>query len=57
MDMCMADVTGMDVRAGDEVVIFGQDPGVQSMAAACHTIPYEILTAVSQRVKRVFIKE
>ncbi len=57
MDMCMADVTGMDVRAGDEVVIFGQDPDVQSMAAACDTIPYEILTAVSQRVKRVFVKE
>jgi alanine racemase len=57
MDMCMVDVSGMDVRAGDEVLMFGQDPDVQAMADACNTIPYEILTAVSQRVKRVFITE
>ncbi|MEY3982633.1 MAG: hypothetical protein RL160_190 [Bacteroidota bacterium] len=57
MDMCMVDVTGLDVRAGDEVLIFGTDPDVSAMAAACDTIPYEILTAVSQRVKRVFVKE
>lgn len=57
MDMCMVDVTGLEVRAGDEVLIFGQDPDVQMMAEACETIPYEILTAVSQRVKRVFVNE
>lgn len=57
MDMAMVDVTDIPCHAGDEVVLFGEDPTVQEMAKACETIPYEILTAVSQRVKRVFVSE
>lgn len=57
MDMAMVDVSDIPCNAGDEVVLFGEEPTVEEMARACDTIPYEILTAVSQRVKRVFIAE
>jgi alanine racemase len=57
MDMAMVDVSDIPCNTGDEVILFGEDPSVQDMAGACDTIPYEILTAVSQRVKRVFIAE
>jgi alanine racemase len=57
MDMAMVDVSDIPCNTGDEVILFGEDPSVQHMAHACDTIPYEILTAVSQRVKRVFIAE
>ncbi|MFN9112516.1 MAG: alanine racemase C-terminal domain-containing protein, partial [Bacteroidota bacterium] len=57
MDMAMVDVSDVPCNAGDEVVLFGEEPTVEEMARACDTIPYEILTAVSQRVKRVFIAE
>ncbi|MGV3539077.1 MAG: bifunctional UDP-N-acetylmuramoyl-tripeptide:D-alanyl-D-alanine ligase/alanine racemase [Rufibacter sp.] len=54
MDMCMVDVTGLDVRAGDEVLIFGEGLPLTELAARIGTIPYELLTNVSTRVKRVF---
>lgn len=54
MDMCMLDVTGLDVREGDEVIIFGEEPGIKQLADAIGTIPYEILTGISSRVSRVF---
>ncbi|MFN5072781.1 MAG: bifunctional UDP-N-acetylmuramoyl-tripeptide:D-alanyl-D-alanine ligase/alanine racemase [Cyclobacteriaceae bacterium] len=54
MDMAMVDVTGMDVRAGDEVIIFGPELPITEVAARIDTIPYEILTATSERVKRVY---
>ena len=58
MDMIMADVTGIGgVQAGDEVIIFGQQLPVQSLAKWAETIPYEIMTGISQRVKRVFYEE
>lgn len=57
MDMCMIDVSGLDVSEGDEVIIFGDDYTVSQMAKALDTIPYEILTSISQRVKRVYLKE
>jgi Alr-MurF fusion protein len=57
MDMCAVDVTGMEVNEGDEVVIFGKEHPVQEMAATLETIPYEIFTSVSQRVKRVYFRE
>lgn len=57
MDTCMVDVTGIDVREGDEVVIFGEGAPVVEMARRLDTIPYEILTGISARVKRIFIKE
>ncbi len=54
MDTTMIDVTGMDVREGDEVVIFGDDCPVSRLAEKMGTIPYEVFTSVSGRVKRVY---
>ena len=57
MDMTMVDVTDVDAKEGGEVVIFGKNPTIKELAKWAHTIPYEILTNVSNRVKRVFISE
>ncbi|RYJ41612.1 bifunctional UDP-N-acetylmuramoyl-tripeptide:D-alanyl-D-alanine ligase/alanine racemase [Flavobacterium beibuense] len=57
MDMMMVDVTHIDCKEGDRAIIFGTAPTVVEMANALGTIPYEILTSISQRVKRVFYKE
>lgn len=57
MDMLMADCTGIDCREGDAVIIFGKSPTVIEMAEKLQTIPYEILTSISQRVKRIFYRE
>ncbi|MFT6738672.1 MAG: alanine racemase [Paraglaciecola sp.] len=58
MDMCMVDVTDIaDVEQGDEVIVFGENPKVEDLAAAVGTIPYEIFTGVSSRVKRVYFQE
>jgi alanine racemase len=57
MDMCMLDVTGMDVKTGDEVVVFNDVLTISELAEQIHTIPYEILTNISQRVKRVYFYE
>ena len=54
MDMTMVDVTGIDVQEGDEAIIFGPDRPISQLATDIGTIPYEILTNVSERVKRVF---
>ena len=57
MDLCMVDVTGIPAKEGDTAVIFGEDLSVIELAKNIGTIPYEILTSVSPRVKRVYIKE
>jgi alanine racemase len=58
MDMTMIDVTGIpNVKEGDEVIIFGDHLPVQQVAEWAQTIPYEIMTGVSQRVKRVYFEE
>ena len=57
MDMTMVDVTDINAAVGDEVILFGQDPTIQQLAEWAGTIPYEVLTNVSQRVKRVFVNE
>lgn len=57
MDMMMVDVTGIDCKEGDSAIIFGRNPSVVEMAQVLGTIPYEILTSISQRVKRIFYKE
>jgi alanine racemase len=58
MDMLMADVTGLDVSPGDEVVIIGPQGGdridVREMAAQIGTIPYEILSRIGSRIERVY---
>lgn len=57
MDLCMVDVTNIKANEGDSVIIFGEDLSVMDLAESIQTIPYEILTAVSPRVKRIYIKE
>lgn len=57
MDMMMVDVTGIDCKEGDTAIIFGKNPSVVEMAEILGTIPYEVLTSISQRVKRIFYKE
>jgi alanine racemase len=54
MDMCMADISGTDAKEGDEAEIFGMNITVEEMAAKCGTIPYEILTSIPSRVRRIF---
>ena len=57
MDMCMADITGIDAVTGDEAEIFGENISISEIAEICQTIPYEILTSIPGRVKRVFYRE
>jgi alanine racemase len=58
MDMTMIDVTGIPgVKEGDEVIVFGEQIPVQQLAAWSNTIPYEIMTSISGRVKRVYFQE
>ena len=60
MDCCMIDITDIDnVREGDEVTVFSPTDGnrADDMAALLGTIPYEVMTSISTRVKRIFIRE
>ncbi len=58
MDMTMVDVTDIpNLQEGDEVEIFGSNLSVSQLARWCGTIPYEILTGIHQRVKRVYVEE
>ena len=57
MDMLMIDVTEIDVKIGDEVIVFGNDLRITEIAKIWETIPYEVMTSISQRVKRIFYKE
>lgn len=56
MDMSMLDVTGLDVKVGDTVTVFGEDPTVSDLADILGTIPYEILTSVPRRIRRVIVR-
>ena len=56
MDMCMADVTGLDLRSGDAVELFGEHLPVEEAAALAGTIQYELLCAVSPRVPREYLE-
>ncbi len=57
MDMTMVDVTSAGASEGDTVVVFGPDLSISELARQIGTIPYELLTGISERVKRVFFKE
>ncbi len=57
MDMCMIDVTGMKVKEGDTVFVFNAEHPVIELAEAAKTIPYEVLSRISRRVKRVYFYE
>ena len=57
MDMCMLDVTGLDVKVGDTVTIFGENPTITELAELLGTIPYEILTSVPRRIERIVVSD
>jgi alanine racemase len=57
MDMCMIDITGMTVNEGDTVLVYNDAASIKLLAEKLGTIPYEILTSVSGRVKRVYYYE
>ena len=55
MDMTMIDITEIEASEGDEVILFGKELPIQEVAKKINTIPYEILTSTSERVKRIFV--
>jgi alanine racemase len=57
MDMLMVDVTDIECKEGNTVIVFGERPTVNEIAKLLQTIPYEVLTSISQRVKRIFYRE
>ena len=57
MDVAMIDVTDIDCREGDQVIIFGEELPVTVLSDAIDTIPYEVLTGISNRVKRVYYQD
>ena len=57
MDMCLVDLTGIDAKEGDDVIIFSAKYPIERLAEAAQTIPYEILSRISRRVKRVYYHE
>ncbi|MCT8339292.1 alanine racemase [Flavobacteriaceae bacterium TK19130] len=57
MDMIMVDVTEIDCKEGDVVIIFGENPRANELAEIAGTISYELITSVSQRIKRVICRK
>lgn len=57
MDMLMVDITEIHCNEGDNVIIFGKEPTVVTIAKELDTIAYEVMAGISQRVKRIFYKE
>jgi alanine racemase len=57
MDMTMLDVTGINCKEGDKVIVFGEQLPIRQVAGWGNTIPYEIMTGVSQRVKRIYYED
>lgn len=57
MDMTMIDITGIPAKEGTEVIVFGNEYSILEIARQLETIPYEVLTGISARVKRVYFHE
>ena len=57
MDMCMVDLTGIPASEGDEVILFGKKNPIEELSREIGTIPYELLTDISSRVKRIYYRE
>lgn len=57
MDVCMIDVTDIECKEGDKVVVFGDDLPITILSDKLDTIPYEVLTSVSSRVKRIYYQD
>lgn len=56
MDMCFIDVTGLAISEGDEVELFGEHVLLSELAKCAGTIPYEIISTLSRRVKRIYYR-
>ena len=56
MDMLMVDLEKLPAKDGDKVIIFNENPSLEEFSKYCKTIPYEVLTSISRRVKRIYIK-
>lgn len=57
MDVCMIDVTDIDCREGDQAIIFGDELPITVLSDVLDTIPYEVLTSISTRVKRIYYQD
>ncbi len=57
MDMCMIDISDIPAKTGDEVILFGKKHPISKLAKRAGTIPYEIMTGISQRVKKIYYRE
>ena len=57
MDMCMIDLTDIECKEDDTAILFNEEYPIERIAEACETIPYEILTSISHRVKRIYFQE
>ncbi len=57
MDMMMIDLGNFIAKEGEEVIIFNSNPSLEDFSDYCKTIPYEVLTSISRRVKRIYIKD
>jgi alanine racemase len=57
MDMLMIEITNIDCKEGDEVIVFGAENNLESLTDSINSISYELLTAISQRVKRVITRK
>ena len=57
MDMIMVDVTEIDCKEGDQAEVFGRHQRIEDLARAMETIPYEVLTGLSSRIKRVYFRD
>lgn len=57
MDMCMIDISGIQAKTGDEVILFGKEQPITKMAKQAGTISYEIMTGISHRVKKIYYRE
>jgi alanine racemase len=53
----MVDISGIDAKTGDEVIIFGPQNSISQMSKVLNTIPYEVITGISERVKRIYVEE
>jgi alanine racemase len=57
MDMTMIDVTDLDVSIGDEVIVYDAENSLEQIATSINKTPYELLTAISKRVPRIYVRE
>ena len=57
MDMTIIDLSNTNANEGDQVEIFGSNIDITKMATDINTIPYEILTSISERVKKIYLED